>query len=62
MVKPIINYTIKAYKMPWGAPLQVISSAHNLGTVELYTVSNSIFDLRKPDLRIKHQAKKNSFL
>lgn len=62
MVKPIINYTIKAYKLPWGAPLQVIPSAYNLGTVEIYTVINSIFDFVKPDLRIKHQVSKNLFL
>lgn len=62
MVKPIINYTIKAYKLPWGAALQVIPSAYHLGTLEIYTVINSIFDFAKPDLRIKHQVSKNLFL
>ncbi|RCJ26136.1 hypothetical protein A6770_26755 [Nostoc minutum NIES-26] len=61
MVKPIISYMNKAYKISWGRRLEVVPFAQNFGQDDIRAVIKCIFDCRRSANKINYQGAKTSF-
>ncbi|MBH8576408.1 hypothetical protein I8752_26150 [Nostocaceae cyanobacterium CENA369] len=61
MLKPIISYITKAYKINRGTPLQIVSFALNFERDDIYAVIKCIFDCGEPADIVKTQRVKNFY-
>lgn len=61
MVKSIISYMTKAYKIGWEKHLQIVPFAQNFGRDEISVVIKCIFDCGETAARINNWAEKIRF-